>query len=52
MREPRVQVKTDSEDGLLSCQAWQNSGVRPVKCLHGASVRAAEEMKVITVSVE
>lgn len=29
MREPRVQVKTDFGDGSLSCQAWQNSGVRP-----------------------
>lgn len=29
-----------------------SGGVRPVKRVHGGAVRAAEEMKVITVSVE
>lgn len=52
MREPWVQVKTDSETDSCPVKHGRTVASGPVKCLHGASVRAAEEMKVITVSVE
>lgn len=45
-------VKTDVETAHHAVKHGGSGGVRPVKCVHSGTVRAAEEMKVITVSVE